>query len=372
MRIFISAGEASGDAYGAALAQEIRRLHPEVGAVLEGLGGRRMRDAGVSLQADTGTWGAVSITQSLKLVPRVLLAFYAIKRRLSSGTPGLFVPIDFGYVNIRLARHAKSRGWRVLYFVPPGSWRRDRQGKDLAQVTDAVATPFPWSADLLRAGGANAHWFGHPIKQLLRSGESSPATPDPHRVAVLPGSRRHEIDENLPLIAEVARRRPDLRFEFGLAPSVDRSAFQRQWERLAPHRPDDTLTQGDTYGVLRRARAAIVCSGTATLEAALCGCPMVVIYRVSRMMEWEAKVIGFKRPKFIALPNILIDRPVVPELVQDEASPEAVVEHLSALLAESESRRRQTAAFEELVTILGNDDAITQTAELAVRMMAGK
>ena len=163
-------------------------------------------------------------------------------------TPGLFLPIDFGYVNIRLARHAKRSGWKVLYFVPPSSWRRDKQGKDLPVITDAVATPFSWSADLLAAKGAQAFWFGHPILQLLKERKVGHAPDVSGRIAILPGSRSHEIKENLPLLAATLKEP----VEFALAPSVNVEKFRAVWQRLAPNRPDDRFTQGDVYGVLTR------------------------------------------------------------------------------------------------------------------------
>lgn len=365
MRVFLSAGEASGDAYGAAFVAELRRFIPQ-GLEWEGIGSRRMRDAGVPLVSDSGTWGAISIAQSLQIVPRVFGGYYRAKRRLAQGTPGLFVPIDFGYANIRLSRHAKRLGWKVLYFVPPGSWRRDRQGGDLPALTDAISTPFPWSAEILAKMGANAHWFGHPIKQLLRQAAASPPNPTPF-VAILPGSRIHEISENLPLIASVLRdsELASIPAHFALATSVDVDEFRARWRSLAPERTEDAFVQGDTYRVLRQGRAAIVCSGTATLEAALARCPSVVVYRVSRATEIEAKILRFKRPRFIALPNILLDRPVVPEYVQDEATPEVVRQALSEIWTEGGARQAQLDAFEELDTLLGPDDAITKTAELA-------
>lgn len=454
MRVFISAGEASGDAYGAALVRELRRLHdpassatvaaqiwalaeetlepiahfePEgefaktwdvsdledvefvealdkifdivlpagisarwktnqdvVETVMEalhhkrgrqvdpltaeGIGGRAMDAAGVRLHADSSKWGAISIVQSLSVVPSAIEGYHDAKRQLSVGTPGLFIPIDFGYANIRLARHAKRHGWRVLYFVPPGSWRRDRQGKDLPPLTDAIVTPFEWSATLLTEMGAKAYWFGHPIKQLL--GEKLAPAPAEERttVAVLPGSRTHELSENLPVIAQAVADLPAV-LEFALAPTVDVEAFKTRWSHLAPARKHDKFTRNDTPGVVGRARAGIVCSGTATLEAALTGCPMVVIYRVSRAMEIEAKVIGFKRPKYIALPNILLDRTVVPELVQDEATPQAIRSSLNDLIGETDVRQAQLDAFAELNSLLGEAQAITKTAELALSIM---
>lgn len=382
MRVFISTGEASGDVYAAELVKEIRQVS-RANLHFEGIGGKRMGQAGIALVADTSTWGAISIAQSLAMVPKAIGGYYRAKRALDRD-PGLFIPIDFGYANIRLARHAKNRGWKVLYFVPPGSWRRDRQGKDLVLLTDAISTPFSWSAEILNRNGGHAHWFGHPIKQLLALHTPTVESVDaisPHlegpRVAVLPGSRKHEIEENLPVIAEAIRSidsdgnayRPlAATLEFALAPSADENEIRSAWSRLAPERQHDRFITGDTYGVLRRGRAAIVCSGTATLEAALCGCPMVVIYRATKAMAIEAKIIGFRRPRFIALPNILLDRPVVPELVQLEATPVAIRAYLESLLKDGPERTAQLEAFAELTTALGPSDAITQTAKLAVSL----
>lgn len=364
MRVFLSAGEASGDAYGAALVREMARLSPSP-ITFEGIGGNRMKWAGVELTSNSGEWGAISITQSVKVAPRVYAGVKKAQRHMAKGEKGLFVPIDFGFANIRLARMAKRLGWKVLYFVPPGSWRRDRQGGDLPQLTDAISTPFEWSAELLRNMGANAHWFGHPIKQLLRDAEKPTAPTD--RIGVLPGSRTHELSENLPVIAAALKDAPET-VEFALAPSVNRDEFQARWRALAPTRTGDVFTSADTSAVLRRARAAIVCSGTATLEAALTRCPMVVMYRVSRVMEIEAKIVGFKRPEFISLPNILLQRRAVPELIQEAATPEALRTNLRALMGDSSERAAQLAEFGELDCLLGPDDAITQTAVLALNV----
>jgi lipid-A-disaccharide synthase len=174
---------------------------------------------------------------------------------------------------------------------------------------------------------------------------------------------------NVPIIAEAAQGL-DAQVEFALAPTVDVDDFRRQWNRLAPGR-DDAFTVGDTYSVLRRARAAIVCSGTATLEAALCRCPMVVMYQLSPGMAREAKLVMRQAPKFISLPNILMDREVVPELVGvDRIDPATLRAWLDRLLVEGVERHRQLDDFEELDQILGPSDAITKTAELAIRMAA--
>ena len=365
MTVFVSAGEASGDAYAAALTLEMKRLEPTKVLTFTGIGGKRLKDTGARLTADSSQWGAVSILESLKVVPKVMRGYYRSKSLLRRSSPGLFVPIDFGYVNIRLARHAKKAGWKVLYFVPPSSWRRDKQGKDLPSITDAISTPFSWSADLLNAAGANAHWFGHPILQLQKERLAGSQPTQTDRIAVLPGSRNHEIKENLPLLAASVKEP----IEFALAPSVNVEGFKQKWHALAPGRTDDLFTQGDVYTVLRRCRAAVVCSGTATLEAALCHCPMVVIYKLPKIAEVEAKLVRFKLPEFIALPNILLQKRIVPELVQTNATPENLRRELDAVKSDSGVRAAQIEGFIELAGILGHSDAITQTAKLALSLI---
>ncbi len=361
MRTFLSTGEASGDAYGAALVAAMRERGEK--GPFEGLGGPRMRAGGVALVADSSRWGAIAISQSLPLVRRVFLAYFRTRRALATGAPGLFVPIDFGYVNVRLARHAKRRGWRVLYFVPPGSWRRHRQGRDLPNVTDGIATPFSWSAELLRGMGADARWFGHPIKSLVRRGSGK--GPESPVLALLPGSRDHEIAANLPVLAEALRDWPHP-LEIALAPGAEPAAVRARWPR-----PQDAFTVGDTLGVLRRARAAVVCSGTATLEAALLRVPTVVVYEADEKMRREERVLTrlglFRRPEYVALPNILLQRAAVPERV-DRVDPRWLRGQVEALWADGPERTAQLDAFEELDALLGPADAIAKTAEWAMEI----
>ena len=221
MRIFLSAGEASGDAYAAALVQALRSQG--YSGSFEGAGGPRMAAEGVEMLADTSRFGAMSIGHSLPLLPYGLASYYRAKRKLAQGERGIIVPIDFGAVNIRLIRYAKRIGWRVMYFVPPGSWRRDRQGKDLPVLADRIVTPFSWSAEILKEMGADVRWFGHPIKSLVRGGVSVPA--DELTLAVLPGSRPQELRNNLPILSEALGDWPHP-LEFGLAAGADVEAHQ--------------------------------------------------------------------------------------------------------------------------------------------------
>lgn len=367
MRIFLSAGEASGDAVGAALVEAIKQRRAGPPIDFGAIGGQRLREAIGSVVVDSSSWGVVSIVQSLKILPRAYFGSLKARRLFSPKEPGLFIAIDFGFFNIRMCRIAKRRGWKTLYFMPPSSWSREQQGRDLPKVADAVVTPFPWSKEILCKIGANAHFFGHPLKQLIASAAEQERG---ETIAVLPGSRRAEIERNLPLIAKTMAD-PRLRshqLEFALAPTVDRIKVESQWKLMAPGR-QDLFSRGDTYGVLGRAKAAIVCSGTATLEAALMRCPMVVIYVVTEAMAREGKLIRFKPPKFIALPNVILDRRVVPEFAGLEVDPLAVASELLPLLADGPGGATQLKDFEEIDALLGPSDAITQTADFVLGMI---
>lgn len=350
------------------LAATRKIVSPEL---VQAVGGRLLRAAGAQIVADSSDWGAIGIAESLKVYPRARAGLRKAQRALAAGKPGVFVPIDYGYMNIGLARLAKQLGWKVVYFSPPGAWRKDKQGADLPSVTDAIVTPFSWSAEILNRMGGNALWYGHPIKQMIgeslgAENDERQATNDGVGVAVLPGSRKSEIELILPLFAAVVRDLPEP-VEVAVASTLDLEDIKRRWREVAPNRAD-TFTVGDTYGVLRRARAALVCSGTATLEAALCGCPHVVAYKVSKLVELQARLIRFK-VTHIAQPNILLDRTIVPEFIQRAATSEAVRGALRDLLDDGAKREAQLQAFQELDELLGPDDAIDRTAALLAQYL---
>jgi lipid-A-disaccharide synthase len=353
--VFISAGEASGDAYGAAIAQALRARGFE--GPIRAVGGAKLEAAGAETVADSRGWGAVGVIESVQVAPAVARGYRTAARALAWGCPGVFVPIDFGYVNVRLARQARQRGWRVLYFVPPGSWRRDRQGSDVARLSDVVVTPFPWSAELLREQGADARFYGHPLLDLL-----PPPCPEPRepRIAVLPGSRKHEVRANLAAAAGAARI-VGLPITVGLAPSLCEADVR-------PLVGGDARFASGAYGPLQRCAAAIVCSGTATLEAALLGCPQVVMYRGDWRTALEYRV---RRPKFefVSLPNILLRRPVLAELLDRDANPGRIAAELQQVLPGGSRAAEVLAAYEEVAKLAEPRGCIGRTAEACLALL---
>lgn len=358
MRLFFSTGEASGDAYAAALAKRFR------GEVVraEGVVGARGRAMGIEVVADNRDWGSIGIFESLRVAPRVLRGYRTALAALAQGEPGVCIPIDYGYLNIKLARRAKEMGWKVLYFVPPGSWRKTKQGADLPEITHEIVTPFEWSAEMLNKMGGSAHWFGHPLRQMVA--ESGDADGVREGIAVLPGSRMHEIESNVPAIAAALQNWTG-RVRVSRAPNVDSGALRDVWRKAGVA---EIEIETELYPLLKSSEVAIVCSGTATLESALCDCPSVVVYRGNKIMELEYRI---RKPKFdyISLPNILLGRGLLPELIQWDAEPGMIWNEVEDLLGVGAERQR--TGFRELEEILGPADALDRSADL-IRDLASR
>ncbi len=354
--ILISAGEASGDAVGAGLIAELQRkgCAEQIAAV----GSTKLSRAGAEIIEDSSRWGAIGIAQAARVFPSVFSAFIRLKRWIVKHRPNLLIAIDFGAFNVPLCRYAKSKGTKVLYFMPPGSWRKDRQGKNLTEVTDAIATPFEWSAKML-----GAHWVGHPLLQMCKCSQNA----ERNLLAILPGSRTHEAAENLRVMAKAASKLDlsGLTPTIVCAPAIDVEFAKRTWKDNCAREAD---VEFDACSALCRSRAAIICSGTATLKAAICGTPMVIVYRVPKISELEARLIGFKIPR-IGMPNILLDEDRFPELVQHDASPEKIAAHVSELLPDSRERQQQLEALDRIRPLLGPGDALTRTARLAIELL---
>ena len=378
--VVILTGEASGDLYGADLAQRLRARFPQI--ALYGVGGARMQAAGVQLIADSRAWGAIGVVESVKVLPKVLLAFQQVKRFLRRMAPDCVVPIDFGAFNVPLSCWAKAQGLPVACYIPPGSWRRDRQGADLPRCTDRVLTPFEWSAAQLSAMGAKAHWVPHPLLQIARPSESKEAFCerlgiDPYRpiVALLPGSRRHEARALTPLYARVADQLykviPEVQFVVSVAPHFNPDWLHALWaESSRQWVPTETRS---VWNLLAHADAAIVCSGTATLEAALLQTPMLIVYRGDWLMNMEYRLRRRRlNLRWIGLPNLILQRDVCPEFIQEAASPSALKHALLPLLRDGAPRNAQLQAFQEIRRALGEGHNLREAHEWIADLLEGQ
>ena len=379
MRVMISCGEPSGDLYAGALAAEILRLAPE--AALTGFGGDRLRSAGARL---IGTFEGLSVTGLLE-VARVLPRTYATYRRLLADAemhpPDVFVAIDFPDFNFRLARALRRRGIPVVYYISPQiwAWRRGRM-RTMQRIADRVLVIFPFEAQIYRDAGVAVQWVGHPLLDLAGSREPRESFLAKHRlepgrpvVAILPGSRRNELRAILPDLTEAAAliraRHAHAQFIVARAPHLDDALFEplRLLQRTgAPA----TVLEGHTDDVLAAADVALVASGTVTVQAALHGCPMVVVYRLAPLTYRLGR--PFVHVDKFAMSNLVAGRKVVPELIQDAFTPQAVAAEASRVLDDPGHAARVRASLGEVRARLGAPGASRRAAEAVLDVVRGR
>ncbi len=365
----ISCGEPSGDMYAGALAGEIRRLDPS--AVITGFGGERLRAAGASLAGEFGGLSVTGILEVARLLPRTYATYRRLVAEAERSTPDVFVAIDFPDFNFRLARALKRRGIPVVYYIGPQiwAWRRGRM-RTMKALADRVLVIFPFEEAIYREAGVPVQWVGHPLFDVMRAPEPRatflPAHGlDPGRpvVALLPGSRANELRAILPGLVRAAvlirERVPAAQFLVARAPHLADDLFSPLAPLLATS--GAAVAENVTDNVLASSDAAIVASGTVTVQAALHGCPMVVVYRLSRLTYALGK--PFVHVDTYAMANLVAGRKVVPELIQDEFTPEAVATEALRVLTDPAHAARVRADLEEVRAKLGAPGASRRAAE---------
>lgn len=373
--VLLVAGEASGDLHAATLARALLDHAP--GLRLAGMGGARMAAAGVRLLRRVESVAVVGGTEVLGRLPALWRAFRALRRHLREARPGVVVLVDFPEFNMRLARAARRLGVPVVYFIAPQvwAWRRYRV-RALARDVSRVLAIFPFEVGFYADAGVPVEFVGHPVLDVL-----PPLTRDSCRaglvasgealVGLLPGSREHEVRRHLPVLLGAARRlreaRPRLRFALPVAPTLDPRAIE------ATARASDvpvTVLQGEAYRVMSASDLLLVASGTATLEAACYGAPMVVVYRLSGLSYALARLL-VRGVAHVSLPNILAGRGIVPELIQRRATAEKVAAAAQALLEDETARAAQRAALLEVRARLGEPGAARRAAGAVLRERDG-
>ena len=362
--VFLSAGEKSGDKMGGALAEDLKRDCPDMR--LFGVGGEAMAAAGVELIADYRPLAVMGYWDALRALPSILALRRRVLNFLDRRRPDLFVGIDAPDFNLSLAGRLRAAGVRTAQYVAPSVWMwRARRLATISRRVNAVWCLLPFEKAVYEAAAIPAFFVGHvaarrkqpermAARQRLGMGESEQV------IALLPGSRRAELERHLPLVQGAMRRlvAPGRRFVAACANEEDALFLRR-------HCPDVALGEADE--VLAAADIGLVKSGTITLEAMVAGLPMVTFYAVSPLAAWACRWRRFSLP-FFSLPNILAGRFLVPELLLDEANEVDLADEAEALLADGERRRGMLAAFAGLTDSLRR--AEMTPAEAARRMLA--
>jgi lipid-A-disaccharide synthase len=350
---------------GAALATAMRDLVP--GIAFTGIGGERMAAAGVALSARTTGWGAMGPLEAARTVPRMVAVWLRHVVWFVRAPWDLIVLIDFGAVHVRMAKLLRALGYRrpILYLLPPGVFLDiERQARAVAAVAMPL-TAFERQRDFYRSLGLEIAYFGHPLGSLVFAREPRPpAPPLGGTIALLPGSRRAELEYHLPALfaacALVRERRPEAAFVVSAADAEADARIDRHLQLARETLPNVRVVRG-ARAALDVADAAWIASGTAVLEAALREVPCAALYIVAPAQA----VIGRRmyRGRYITLPNILLDREVVPEFVQEDATPERLAAALEALLADPAPQLR---GLREVRARLGDPDALRKCAAFAI------
>jgi len=369
--IMLAAGEASGDLHGAAVCRGLKGLAPACRLV--GMGGARMAAAGMELLVDVTASAVVGGSEALSRLPVLYRALHRLRAALEEAPrPAALVLIDFPEFNLRLARAARRVGVPVVYFIPPQvwAWRRGRV-RTIRRLVSLVLAVFPFEPPFYRLAGVPVAFVGHPLLDALADAPDRAAArrelglaAGARVVGLLPGSRREEVARMLPVMGAAAARiraaTPEVQFVLARAPTVEAEAIARHVGGMT----ELTMVAGRAHAVLRAADLALVTSGTATLEAALLGTPMVVCYRLSRVSGLAARLLI--RVPWISLANLTLGRAVVPELYQASATGERLAEEALRLLENPGALDAQREAFRELAGRLGEPGVGVRAARLVL------
>jgi lipid-A-disaccharide synthase len=374
-RVMIVAGEASGDLHGADFAAHL--LARDSTCELFGIGGERMRAAGVRALFKTEDIAGLGLAELASTIRRTLGALHALRKILRSDPPDLVVLIDYAEFNLILAGSARRAGVPVLYYILPQvwAWRRGRIGK-LVKRAQRMAVVFPFEAELYARAGGRVSFVGHPLLDRVVPAQDRDATLARHGfdagarlLALLPGSRPAEVGYLLRPMLEAAMAlatKHRLTPVIALAPTLDAGLLR---EIAGASAVDGVqIIQDDTYSIIAASDLALVASGTATLETALLGCPMVIAYKMSSITYAAARML-VRGVDFIGMPNILAGRAIVPELIQSDVTPGNLVRAAEPLLVEP-LHGETAAALCAVRANLGAPGAADRVATMALEMMA--
>ncbi len=369
--IMIVAGEASGDLHGAKLAEALTAMDPRLS--LFGIGGERMRAAGVRVAVDSRQLAVVGITEITTKLPGILKGWRAACRMLVDYRPDLLILLDFPDFNLRLARYAKRLQTKVLYYISPQIWAwRRRRVQQIRHRVDHMAVILPFEADFYRHHGVTVSFVGHPLmdqKANIVEGDAGPPPNGPPVVGLLPGSRDSEVTRLLPPMLGAAVRlqqRLGVRIMLSCADSVDPHLLARV---IAPYRErlDMAIINGHPERVFQSADLLVAASGTATLEAAIYGTPMMIVYRVSPLSYLLGRLLI--RVPHIGLVNLIAGRQVVPELIQQRVTPATIAAEAMNLLTQPLERKKMRTDLIKIRKKLGAAGASKRVARIALGMM---
>lgn len=353
--IAVTAGETSGDIHAANMILALRKLCPEIR--VWAIGGDALKATGAEIIIRSEDIAVMGIMEAATKLPAVARAKRKLLEKFKTDPPDLFVPVDYGGFNLMMASAAKALNIPVVYYIPPKAWAwgKKRVGK-LRETIDEALLILPFEEKFYRDHGINAHYVGSPVLDHLAPGTYEPRA---DVVALLPGSRQGEISRIMPLLTETARelnRENNLKFIVPRAPGISEQFLQKF---INAKNVNIEIIDGEAQKAMEKSRVVVAASGTASLECALVGAPMVVVYRLSPITYAIAKRV-VKTP-FISLPNLILNRKIVPELIQRGAK--EIAEAARPLLADGPGRTAMLQGLAQVRAAVGDRGASARAAE---------
>ena len=377
-KVMIIAGEASGDLHGSRLVQAMRKRAPSLRFL--GMGGSELAGAGVELLCDAARVSVVGLTEVFTHLGAILAARRTLVRAMQRERPALLILIDFPDFNLWLARTAKKLSIPVFYYISPQiwAWRRGR-ARTIGRLADRIGVILPFEEEVYRKYGIRADFVGHPLMDTVRAEMEEEEFRDRYAlgsrllIGLLPGSRSREVRALLPLFVDAAallrhRLSAPCTFLVPRAPTVSRQQLMAAGLENSREEIDLRIIDQDRYALMHACRAAVAASGTVTLELAILGTPTVTGYRVSPLTYRLGRLLVRDLDHF-SLVNLIAGREVIPELLQDDLTPQAIADALLPLLTDTPARKGMLAGLERVRHLLGDAGASERAAELALSLL---
>lgn len=357
MRYYLIAGEASGDLHGSNLIRELKLLdhHAEIRA----WGGDLMQASGATIVKHIRDLAFMGFAEVIKNLPTIFKNFRLCKTDILAYQPDVIIFIDYPGFNLRMAEWAKKNGFKTIFYISPQIWAwKENRVKAIRKFVDKMLVILPFEEAFYQKRDYKVTYVGHPLVSVIEKYKTDHAhlQKNEHLIALLPGSRKQEIKTKLPVMLAATENFPEFTFSIAKAPAIEPEFYQTFLEKY----PNVKISAERTYSLLMQARAALVTSGTATLETALFGVPEIICYKAGSISyEIGKRLIQLK---FICLVNLIMNKEVVKELIQHELTPKNITQELKKLLFDAEKQEQIQKDYAELKTILSKGGNASQNA----------
>ncbi|MCC5928048.1 MAG: lipid-A-disaccharide synthase [Cyclobacteriaceae bacterium] len=362
MKYFLIAGEKSGDLHASNLVKALKEEDPN--AIFCGMGGDDMQRSGVRLIAHYRELSVMGLFEVLRSLPKIRKFLKICQQEILIFNPEVVILVDYAGFNLRIARFARKKGFRVYYYITPKVWAWNRSRvKTIRAYVDKAFVILPFEKDFFDKYQVESEYVGNPVLDAINKFtprekflEENNLKKEDIRIALLPGSRRQEVIKMLPVFMEIAQIKPDWQFLVAGVTNLEVELYN-----TCLSRPNVHLIYDDNYNILHHSHAAIVTSGTATLETALLKVPQAVVYKTGSsvtyyLVRWIIKV------PFISLPNLIINREIIKELIQDQSNAQRILAEIERILKDDAYRYQMLEGYDTILKLLGSDSASKKAA----------